>query len=88
MHQASEDMQRCTLGLYDDDTGPFPLSNVQVRLVLSFAAQSAVQHLQARLMVTCHAYVHGPHRVGLLTLLSHAWVPTHFRCWSRAIRIL
>ncbi len=61
MHQASEDMQRCTLGLYDDDTGPFPLSNVQVRLVLKFAAQSAVQHLQARPMHTCHAYVHGPH---------------------------
>jgi hypothetical protein len=28
--QASEDLQRASLGLYDDDTGPFPISDQQV----------------------------------------------------------
>ena len=28
--QASEDLQRASLGLYDDDTGPFPISGQQV----------------------------------------------------------
>ena len=28
--QASEDLSRASLGLYDDDTGPFPISDSQV----------------------------------------------------------
>lgn len=29
--QASEDLQRASLGLYDDDTGPYPISDPQVQ---------------------------------------------------------
>ena len=40
--QASEDLQRASLGLYDDDTGPFPISGQQVGIWASLAPGPAI----------------------------------------------